>query len=164
MNSNIARRTVVILSMATLYVSLAATAQAQGPACSLALTAGKWGFSTSGTVVGIGPRSSLGIFTLDAAGNLLNGKATASLNGAVTGELFSGTYTVNPDCTGKSAINVTDLSGNKLFTGTLDLLFDENGREFRAIFTSVTTPTGIALGTVINAEAKRVFPESSNQQ
>jgi len=129
------------------------------------LTAGKWGFSTSGTVVGIGPRTSLGIFTLDAAGNLLNGKATASLNGAVAGELFTGTYTVNPDCTGKLSINVTDLSGHELFTGTLDLGFDENGRQLRAMYTSVTLPpNGTALGVVINVEAKRVFPDSGNQQ
>jgi hypothetical protein len=164
MNSNIARRTVVVVSMATLYLSLAAMAQAQGPVCSLALTAGKWGASTSGTVVGIGPRSSLGIFTLDAAGNLVNGKATASLNGNVTDELFSGTYTVNPDCTGKLAITITDLSGNKLLTATLDLVFDDNGRELRAMYTSVTLPNGTALGTVINVEAKRLFPESGNQQ
>ena len=164
MNSNIARRTVVVVSMATLYMSLAATAQAQIPTCSLALTAGKWGASTSGTVVGIGPRSSLGIFTLDAAGNLLNGKATASLNGNVTDELFSGTYTVNPDCTGKLAINITDLSGNKLFTATLDLVFDNNGRELRALYTSAILPNGTALGTVINVYAKRLFPQSGNQQ
>jgi len=36
MNRNIARRTVVVLSMATLYLSLASMAQAQGPACSFA--------------------------------------------------------------------------------------------------------------------------------
>jgi hypothetical protein len=164
MNSNIARRTIVALSMATLYLGLAATAQAQAPACSLALTAGRWGYSTSGTVVGIGPRSSLGIFTLDAAGNLLNGKATASLNGSVMEEFYSGTYTVNPDCTGKLAITVVDSSGNKLFNGTFALVFDDNGREMRAMYTSVTLPDGTALATVINVDAKRLFPQSGNQQ
>jgi hypothetical protein len=164
MNRNIVRRTVVVFSVATLYLSLAAMAQAQAPVCSLALTAGKWGFSTTGTVVGIGPRSSLGIFTLDAAGNLLNGKATASLNGSVTDEFFSGTYTVNPDCTGKFAIAVVDSSGNKLFTATLSLVFDGNRRQLRGMFTSVTLPNGTALGTVINADAKRLFPQSGDQQ
>ena len=164
MKSNIARRTVVILSMATLYLSLAATAQAQGPSCSLALTAGRWAFSTSGTVVGIGPRSSMGIFTLDAAGNVLNGKGTASLNGAITDELFSGTYTVNPDCTGKFAANVFDSQGNKIFTATLDLVFDDNVRHLRLLYTSAVLPNGTALGVVINVDAKRVFPENDNQQ
>jgi hypothetical protein len=99
---------------------------------------------------------SLGIFTLDAEGNLLDGKATASLNGTVTDEVFSGTYSVNPDCTGKLTINVLDPSGNKLFTGTLDLVFDEDAHEMRAMYTSAVTPTGVALAPVIAVEAKRI--------
>ncbi len=164
MNCIIAQRTIVVLFMTTLYLSLAATAQAESPACSLALTAGKWGFSTSGAVVDIGPRSSLGIFTLDAAGNLLNGKATASLNGSVTDEIFSGTYTVNPDCTGKLAIGISDSSGSKILTATLDLVFDENGEELHALFTSAALPDGTPLATVITVEAKRIFLQGSNQQ
>ncbi len=73
----------------------------------------------------------MGIFTLDAAGNLLNGKATANLNGSVTDETFSGTYTVNPDCTGTFAIEIFNLSGNKILTATLDIVFDNNVRELR---------------------------------
>ncbi len=164
MKRNIARRTLVILSLATLYLSLAATAQAQSPACSLALTAGKWGFTTNGTVVGIGPRASMGILTLDAAGNALNGKATASLNGVVTDETFSGTYTVNPDCTGKLAIDIFNLSGNKVLTATLDLVFDDNVRELRAIFTSVVLPNGTPLATVITVEAKKMFAPSTSEE
>jgi hypothetical protein len=164
MERNMARRTLVILSLATLYLSLAATAQAQSPACSLALTAGKWGFTTNGTVVGIGPRASMGILTLDAAGNALNGKATASLNGVVTDETFSGTYTVNPDCTGKLAIDIFNLSGNKVLTATLDLVFDDNVRELRAIFTSVVLPNGTPLATVITVEAKKMFAPSTSEE
>src|SRR5258708_33714748 len=95
-------------------VALSAAPTAQAGQWSLAVVAGKWGFTKSGTVVGIGPRASVGILTLDAAGNLLGGKATANLNGSVTHETFSGTYSVNPDCTGKSTIDVLDLSGNPI--------------------------------------------------
>lgn len=112
MKRNIARRTLVILSLATLYLSLAATAQALSPACSLALTAGKWGFTTNGTVVGIGPRASTGILTLDA----------------------------------------------------LDLVFDDNVRELRAIFTSVVLPNGTPLATVITVEAKKMFAPSTSEE
>ena len=101
---------------------------------------------------------------MDAVGNLLNGKATASLNGNVIDELFTGTYSVNPDCTGKLAITVVDSLGNRLFNGTFDLVFDDNGREMRAMYTSVTVPDGTALKTVINVDAKRLFPQSGNQQ
>jgi hypothetical protein len=110
--------------------------------------------------VGIGPRASAGIITLDGAGNVLNGKATASLNGNVTEETFSGTYTVNPDCTGKMAIQIFDLSGNKILAATLDLVLDDNVQGLRAIFTSAVLPNGIPLGTVITVQAKRLFSGS----
>ena len=156
MKCNIARRTIVIFSLAMLYLSLAATVQAQE--CSVAGAAGKWGFSTSGTVVGIGPRASLGILTLDGHGNVVNGKETASLNGTVAGETFSGTYSVNPDCTGKLTVDVFDSSGTtKLFTATLDVVYDDNMQGLRAIFTSLVLPDNTALKTVINVDARRTF-------
>src|SRR5438128_10481687 len=162
MKRNIARSTLLILFAATLVVSMAATARAEGPECTLALTAGTYGFTTGGTVVGIGPRVSQGIFTLDAAGNLLDGKGTASLNGSVADETFSGTYTVNPDCTGTFAIDIFNLSGNKIITATLDIVFDDNVRELRAIYTSAVLPNGTPLGVAITANARKLFPQSSN--
>jgi hypothetical protein len=160
MKPNISLSTLAMIFLTVLYIGLAPAARAQDErGCSTASVAGKWGFTTNGTVVGIGPRDSLGIFTLDEAGNLLNGKATASLSGSVTGEKFSGTYTVNPDCTGKLAIQIFDLSGNKILTATLDLVFDDNVREFRAIFTSAVLPNGTPLGTVITVQAKRLFSD-----
>ncbi len=100
MKRTIAPTTLVIVLVATLVLSMAATAQAESSACSLARAAGTYGFTDNGTVVGVGPRIAVGIFTLDAAGNVKNGKATSSLNGTVTAETFSGIYTVNSDCTG----------------------------------------------------------------
>src|ERR1700686_4880719 len=158
MKHKVVSATLLMICLAAMYMGLAQAAQAQK--CSTAKAAGKWGFTTNGTVVGIGPRDSLGIFTLDEAGNLLNAKATSSLNGSVTDEKFSGTYTVNPDCTGKLAIQIFDLSGNKILTATLDLVFDDTVREFRAIFTSAVLPNGTPLGTVITVEAKRLFSEN----
>lgn len=151
--------TLAIISC-VIFLSLAPAARAQDEGgCSTATVAGKWGFTTNGTVVGIGPRASLGILTLDGAGNLRNGKATASLNGSVTDEAFSGTYSVNPDCTGKLSIQIFDLSGNKLLSATLDLVFDENARHLRAIFTSALLPNGAALGTVITVTGSRIVSQ-----
>jgi len=135
----------------------------EGRSCSLGSAAGKWGFTTNGTVVGIGPRDSLGIFTLDGAGNLVNGKATSSLNGSITGETFSGTYTVNPDCTGAIAIDIFDLSGNKILSGTLNTVFDNDVRELRAMYTSAILPNGTALGVVITGSGKRVFSAETSR-
>jgi len=136
----------------------------EGAGCSVANVAGTWGFTTGGTVVGIGPRDSLGIFTLDGAGNLVNGKGTASLNGNITGEIFSGTYSVNRGCTGKFAIEIFDSSGNKILTATLDIVFDDNIGELRAMYTSAMLPDGTPLGVVITAQARRLFPQASGAQ
>jgi len=157
MKRTIAPTTLVIVFVATLVLSMAATAQAESSACSLARAAGTYGFTDNGTVVGVGPRIAVGIFTLDAAGNVKNGKATSSLNGSVTGETFSGTYTVNPDCTGTITVDVFNLSGNKILALTLDLVFDDNVRELRAIFTSAALPNGTPLGTVITLDARKLF-------
>ena len=159
MKRTIAPTTLVIVLVATLVLSMAATAQAESSACSLARAAGTYGFTDNGTVVGVGPRIAVGIFTLDAAGNVKNGKATSSLNGTVTAETFSGTYTVNSDCTGTfNNVQLRDLSGNLLLTITADLTWDDNMRELRAIFTSATLPDGTSLLTVISADGRKMVP------
>jgi hypothetical protein len=161
------KRAILRITMAILFggtlLSLVPTMRAQDEGgCSNASVAGRWGFTTNGTVVGIGPRSSLGIFTLDRAGNLVKGKATASLNGSVTDETFAGTFTVNPDCTGKLTITISDLAGNKILVATLDLVFDDHVRQMRGIFTSAVLPNGTPLGTVITVDAKRTFANEEN--
>jgi hypothetical protein len=158
MNANAPTKLVILLA-ATLVVSMTATAFASDrDECSLARAAGKYSFNDSGRVIGIGPRVATGIFTLDAAGNLLNGKATSSLNDAIADEVFSGPYTVNSDCTGTFVLDVFDPSGNLLFTAKLNLAWDDNMRELRFIFTSVTTPDGKRLSPVINGDARKLVP------
>lgn len=155
MKGNIGRLTIAILSFAVLLAGVMPAAHAA--TCSTARAAGTYGFATSGTVVGIGPRVSAGIVTLDAAGNV-NGKATSSLNGAIADEVFSGTYTVNSDCTTRLAANIFDLSGKLLLTITENGAWDDNMREIRGIFTSATLPDGTPLLTVISLEARKFVP------
>jgi|SRR5215469_14067737 len=157
MRSRIATGTFLIVLAATLVMSLTATAQAGGP-CSFARAAGTYGFSNSGTVFGVGPRVAEGVFTLDAAGNVLNGKFTQSLNGSITRGTFSRTYTVNSDCTGTLSFDVFDESGDEIFTGTADLAWDDNMRELRFIFTSVALPNGAPLTTAIVGDARKMVP------
>src|SRR5215472_13810857 len=157
MKRNIVRRTLVNLAFAAMLMTLLPTAY--GQSCSLARAAGKYAFNDSGTVINVGPRVATGIFTLDAAGNLVNGKATSSLDGTLADEAFSGPYTVNSDCTGTFALDVFDPStGKLLFTATLDLAWDDNMRELRFIFTSVTAPDGTPLTPVINGDARKLVP------
>lgn len=165
MKRSIAPTTLLIVLAVTFAATVASTspktlrttAEAEDAACSLALAAGKYAFSDSGTVVAIGattvnyPRAADALLTLDAAGNI-SGKVTASLNGLVTHSTFSGTYTVNPDCTGTVTFSE---SGNPIITATADLFWDDNMRESRFIFTSAAAG-GTPLETVINGTARKL--------
>ena len=163
MHRHSVRTTVVLVFAATLVVSMVATGQAVAgaPACSLARAAGKYGVSDSGTVVGIGPRAAIGMVTLDKAGNL-KGTVTANLNGTVSESTASGTYTVNPDCTGVATINEFDQSGILVLTATESAVWDDNMRELRLIFTSAKLPDGISLTAVISGNARKLV--SGNAQ
>jgi hypothetical protein len=161
MKRNIVRRMLLNLSFAAALATLLPTAY--GQSCSLARAAGTYALTDTGTVVGVGPRSAVGIWTMDAAGNVTNGKGTSSLNGTIFHETFSGTYTVDPDCTGTITVDIFD-SGKLLFTVKADLAWDDNMGEVRLIFTSVVEPNGTALTTVINGDARKMVPYPASGQ
>jgi hypothetical protein len=154
MKREIARKRFAVVLAVTLMVGLAAPAHAWNRPCSVAGAAGNWSFTDQGTVVGVGPRTAIGTFTLDEAGNLINGVATSSLNGSILVETFSGTYTVNSNCTGTIDVTIYS-SGTEIFVLTLNTAFDDDMRELRGIFTSATEPNGTVLPTVINLEARK---------
>ena len=155
MKKIMASRFLTLLTLiVTIAISVAPKASAEDQACSMARAAGKWSMTDVGTVVGIGPRTAVGVFKLDADGNLTNGVAASSLNGSVASETFSGTYTVNADCTGSFDAKIY-AGGTELFEITAFVAFDNNMKEMRAVFTSVVAPGGASLPTVINLEARR---------
>jgi hypothetical protein len=156
MKRRIARTGLVIMFAATVVASVAAPAWADDHhRCSLGSAAGNWAFTDSGAVIGVGPRTAVGILTFDRAGNVLNGVGTSSLNGNVADETFSGTYTVNPNCTGTISVEIFS-SGVEILVVTGNLAFDDNMDQLRGIFTSVTEePSGTPLSTVIALEGRR---------
>ena len=155
MKTKVARTWLGIIFAMGLGVSMAVPAQAGGPPCSLARAAGNWAFTDSGTVLGVGPRDAVGILTLDADGNLLNGVATSSLNGSIAEETFFGTYTVNSNCTGTISIEIFQ-SGTEILTVTVNIAFDDKMNELRGLFTSVVVPNGPSLPTVIAVNGRRL--------
>ncbi|PYX79850.1 MAG: hypothetical protein DMG70_26190 [Acidobacteria bacterium] len=154
MKSRIASKCLGSLFAVVLTIAMAAPAHAEDPVCSLARSAGKWSFTDQGTVLPIGPRTAVGVFTFDGTGNLHNGVATSSLAGAVASETFSGTYAVNPDCTGTISVEIF-ASGTEILAVTLSIAFDEDMKHMRGIFTSAATPNGTQLPTVINLDARK---------
>ena len=149
MKLNLARNTVGIILFAAL-VGLAPTAQAGS--CSLQGVAGRYGYTTTGTIPTLGAVAGVGHVTLDSAGNL-SGAQTSSFNGAIVPETLSGTYTVNADCTGTATVNVFH-SGVLARTSNINLVWDNNEREFRAIF---LTP-----GTVLTVNGRKLFSEDED--
>jgi hypothetical protein len=63
------------------------------------------GFITSPAAVA-GPFAGVNVETFDASGNL-TGHGVASLNGHVAQQSYTGTYTVNPDCTGTYTVEIS---------------------------------------------------------
>ena len=155
MKRKTAQTALAVLFAVALIVGMSAPAYAwDRDECSLARAAGKWSLTDQGTVVGIGPRTAVGVFTLDENGNLLNGVAASSLNGTIASETFSGTYTVNPDCSGTFDVKIYS-GGAELFELTAFTAYDNDMREIRGVFTSVVAPNGAVLPTVINLESRK---------
>ncbi len=156
-----------VFLVATLVMSLAAMARAQDDgACSNAGVAGRWGYTYTGTLIlptGAVPLAAVGRYTLDAAGNLA-GTQARSVGGSIGVETLKGTATVNSDCTSTLTVRVFDQSGNLVRTGILALVYVDKAREVHAIFTSLVIPDGTSLPTVITVNAKRLFPNSGNEQ
>jgi hypothetical protein len=155
---HISPRTFVLVLIATFALTMVATAQSPDRRhCSPASVAGKWAFTTNGSIPAIGPVAAVGSYTADASGNI-TGSQTRSLNGGIADETFTGTSTVNPDCTGTDVIQVFQ-NGVLVRTSTLNVVYDDNQRETRAIISLLVLPDGTQLPTILTIEAKRLFPK-----
>ena len=153
MKSNMGQRMIAITVLAMALASVVPSAAAQQ--CSLAGAAGKYAFSDHGTVVDIGPRAAVGLLTFQASGKV-EGPVTASLNGTITQTTLSGTYAVNPDCSGTAAFGEYDSSGNLILTATVAIVWDAGMREARFLFTSVVIANGPSLSIAIDGDARKL--------
>jgi len=154
MNRNATLRILVAALAATFVLSMGPSAQAASGKCSLSKLAGTYGLTTTGSILGIGPVAAVGLITFDASGNI-SGSQTRSLNGDVADETFTGTATVNPDCTGTDTFSVFE-SGILVRTSTANVVYDDSGRSARAIFTSIVLPDGSTLQPILTVDARRV--------
>lgn len=140
------RMPVSILVFAGLLLSGAA-AQAQNRTCSNTDLAGAYGSTIGMLVLPAGtPRSILLRFEFDGNGNFAN-TLTVNDNGTVVHTTDSGTYTINPDCTGTLYTNEG--------TRTVEILLVDGGNEFYSIRTD---PANLVF--LFNS-AKKIFPGDS---
>lgn len=110
-------------------------------ACGLGTLAGTYGFDGNGFVTaGTVPVAQVGVATANGAGNV-SGSLTANVGGVVSTSTFSGTYTVEPNCTGSETTTQSD--------GTVShftFVIVNGGREARFL---QTDPDAVFVGRAI---------------
>lgn len=99
--------------------------------CSAGVLRGRYGLSLTGTILGLGPAAEIGSITFDGYG-AFSGKLSANFAGQPLPRTATGTYVVNPDCTGKISANITP-------GGPVDLdlvMVDSAGKKALVVVTS----------------------------
>ena len=98
----------LLLAAGILVLHLGSPRRVKAQSCSNATIQGIWGFSYNGLVGGL-TTSGAGHTLADGSGNASGGD-TLSVNGVILRRTYTGTYNINPDCTGTTTFN--DSLGN----------------------------------------------------
>ncbi len=137
MKRNTIAKTFAIGAVATLASSeawIAPTAKADDKGCSTASLIGTFAFTSSGFITTppafAGPFAGVGTQAFDGNGTT-TALASQSQNGNIRQVTITGTYTVNPDCTG----TFTLLASPGGFTSHFYFVIDDTGNELLAICT-----------------------------
>ena len=145
MKRSMIAKALTIAAVTVLGVAPAAKAEDKG--CSNVLMQGTFVFTGTGSIAppspAAGPFVEVGTQTFDGKGGTTFA-ATASQNGNIREMSGTGTYTVNPDCTGTMTLQVSPTLAVQIFFAILDW-----GNEFHAIETNP--------GLVITRIARRMF-------
>jgi|WetSurMetagenome_2_1015567.scaffolds.fasta_scaffold98244_2 hypothetical protein len=145
-------------------LAVAAAAAAQDHRCVNPALEGAWAYTETGTV--IVPTSAtttmsviaaaVGRYDFSPAGTF-TGTQNSSTNGTVYQDSKTGTWEINPDCTGTLTLKVFDPSGTTLRrTSVWAVVLDDNAREFRGIMTSMTLANGLVVGPVMTVTGTRL--------
>lgn len=155
MKSKVAHATLAAICFALLLGGLTPAAYAEN--CSTETVAGSWGFTLTGTAIlpGVGPvlAGAVGEFVADEQGNF-SGKEARSVGGGYADETLTGTWTVNPDCTGTLNANVYE-AGKLVRISVTTIAFDKNSKEFRMIQKSLLLPDGTPVPVIITLEGAK---------
>jgi hypothetical protein len=118
-------------------ISQGARAQ-EDDGCSVATLNGSFGIQVTGSIVAfgpVGPVAETGLLMFDGAGGASQ-TTTVSLNGTIVPNRssLSGSYQVNPDCTGDLVL-VLPVSPGVTTTSTSHFVIVEHGKEVRLVNT-----------------------------
>jgi hypothetical protein len=137
-------RALTMIALFACALAAGSTANAAEKKCSNATLWGTFADQDTGTIVGVGPFAGVNLDGFDGKGKLAI-SGYSSLNGTVSQGTLTGTYTVNPDCTGTYKVEGGGFTTNAFF------VIDDDGNELRIIITD--------SGNVINCVARKQFPE-----
>jgi hypothetical protein len=141
-------KTLTIAAVTILALGVAPTAKADDKGCSNVDVKGTFVYTGTGSInppsPAAGPFVEVGTQIFDGKGGTTFA-AMASQNGNIRQMTGTGTYTVNPDCTGTMTLQVSPTLAVQVFFVIADW-----GNEFQAIETNP--------GLVITRAARRMFP------
>lgn len=142
-----------VLTIVALALGLASAARAENKDCTNATLKGSFGYISTGTLLEsyvpspfAGPFAEVGTQTFDGSGGT-SATATLSSNGNIVPVTVTGTYSVNPDCTGTLTLQVSPFNA----TVHANFVIDKNGNAFQAIETEP--------GLIVTRMAWRQFPD-----
>lgn len=113
----------------------------QSDVCSSATLNGSYGFVMNGTIQPFGQVALSGVIRANGAGAFSGGEV-ASIGGQIMQATYSGSYTVNPDCTGQAQYQL--VAPNFVSTRSMAFVITKGGKEF---FLISTVPGSIISGT-----------------
>ena len=152
MKSRTIAKTFTIAAVAALALGLSPTVKAADRGCSNASVNGTFAYTSTGVITAppdlAGPVAEVGTQTFDGKG-ATDATATLSQNGAVFPVAITGTYQVNPDCTGTMTLQVS-IPGFPAFPLHVYFVVDDGGNGFQGMETDA--------GLVITRVARRLVP------
>ncbi len=149
MKRNTIAKTFTIAAVTALVLGVAPTAKADNKGCTNASLNGTFAYTSTGFITAppevAGPISEIGTQSFDGNGGT-TATATISTSGTINQLTITGTYKVNPDCTGTLTLQVSP------FMITVDVLFviADSLNEIQMMETDA--------GLVITRIAHRQFP------
>ena len=149
MKRNTIAKTFTMAAAAALALAISPTAKADDKGCSNATLRGTFAYTSTGFITAppafAGPFAETGTQTFDGNGGT-TAAVTLSQNGNILAVTVTGTYKVNPDCTGTFTLQVSPIG----ITVHVFFVLDDSGQEFQAIETDP--------GLVITRIGRRLFP------
>ena len=142
-------RTFTMAAVTALALAISPTAIADDKGCSNATLRGTFAYTSTGFITAppafAGPFAEAGTQVFDGRGGT-TAAVTLSQNGNILPVSITGTYTVNPDCTGTFTLQVSPID----VTVHVFFVIDDSGNGFQAIETDP--------GLVITRVGRRLFP------